>query len=455
MLFNKEKEIYNFWDVSIPEIPSRSRLYDLDPIGIGTPFVESLTSYMYRLADAHNVNLYKLIQKEIGRYFNKLYLQGHASERGCGSIQKYINSSGPVALEFVQALEDLTLRKDLMYLTILSWTGVLNKGLIRQYKAWCPLCFEEWKVNNKPIYEPLYWSLGNIHLCLVHEIPLKEECPYCKKKLLYLHNYLRLGFCYSCNSWLGDEIHADFPSCSILNFEWEKFVTESMSKLLEMAFYLNKMPTKYKVKSALNNFMKSRSLKLTEFSNLLNLNASTVCCWTKGTHIPSIEYLLKICQLSNVSLYSMFAEENPFVNEDLFSLILENNDSKRLISNRTFDYEKVKSELEAVIISNEAPPPSMAQVAKNISCSLSTVKRHFPEYCKEISTRYLRYRTEEKERRIDEICKEVEMLTKKLHAEGIYPSRRSLRKRLVNPNIMFKKEARETWKKTLRSLGIL
>ena len=46
-------ERYEEWDVSIPPIPPRSRLYRLEPIGIATPYVESLTSDITRLAGEH------------------------------------------------------------------------------------------------------------------------------------------------------------------------------------------------------------------------------------------------------------------------------------------------------------------------------------------------------------------------------------------------------------------
>ncbi len=37
------------------EIPKRSRLYFLEPIGVGTPYTESLSSYLTRLAQEHCV----------------------------------------------------------------------------------------------------------------------------------------------------------------------------------------------------------------------------------------------------------------------------------------------------------------------------------------------------------------------------------------------------------------
>jgi len=46
---------FECWDLTAPVVPPRSRFYPLKPIGIGTPLVESLTSYLLRRAEAHTV----------------------------------------------------------------------------------------------------------------------------------------------------------------------------------------------------------------------------------------------------------------------------------------------------------------------------------------------------------------------------------------------------------------
>ena len=50
MSAKQDLTIYNSWNITIPAIPARSRLFQLEPRGIGTPYVESLTSYIVRLA---------------------------------------------------------------------------------------------------------------------------------------------------------------------------------------------------------------------------------------------------------------------------------------------------------------------------------------------------------------------------------------------------------------------
>ncbi|MGI2909467.1 hypothetical protein AABK37_40375, partial [Hassallia sp. VBCCA 56010] len=44
------------WNLKPLEIPQRSRLFSLEPVALGTPYTESLSSYLHRLAQAHSVN---------------------------------------------------------------------------------------------------------------------------------------------------------------------------------------------------------------------------------------------------------------------------------------------------------------------------------------------------------------------------------------------------------------
>lgn len=50
------------WHMSIPNIPPRSRLCNLAPLGLNRSLVESLTSYICRLAYEHHVEVGTLIQ---------------------------------------------------------------------------------------------------------------------------------------------------------------------------------------------------------------------------------------------------------------------------------------------------------------------------------------------------------------------------------------------------------
>jgi hypothetical protein len=57
--------MYETWDLEVSPLPERSRLYHLEPLGLQTPFAESLTSYIIRLAEAHSVMPKILVMHEI------------------------------------------------------------------------------------------------------------------------------------------------------------------------------------------------------------------------------------------------------------------------------------------------------------------------------------------------------------------------------------------------------
>src|SRR5438128_1248201 len=57
--------VFDSWDSIPPVLPPRSRLYMLKPVGIGTPFVESLSGYIARLADVHAVSVGDLVGREL------------------------------------------------------------------------------------------------------------------------------------------------------------------------------------------------------------------------------------------------------------------------------------------------------------------------------------------------------------------------------------------------------
>lgn len=67
------------WPEEQAERKPHSRLYSLEPIGIGSPLVESMTSYITRLSEAHSVYPRTLVTHEIAPMLKQrsLYQYGH------------------------------------------------------------------------------------------------------------------------------------------------------------------------------------------------------------------------------------------------------------------------------------------------------------------------------------------------------------------------------------------
>lgn len=217
-----------------------SRLFNIEPIGVGTPYVESLPSYIKRLAEAHSVFPGVLLTKEI--YPEISYN---------GSMKYSLNNWSKSSLSFnfinetIRILEIKTSNCNIRNLSLLKFgSKIYQKFVFRRDAAWCPICYEESKQFNSTIYEPLIWSIEDVSICKKHNVKLHFLCPTCNRQIQRYESELRIGYCPRCNTWLGSdqadkgnefsvlaydqisEILCKLPSFDSSN-EWEKLISES------------------------------------------------------------------------------------------------------------------------------------------------------------------------------------------------------------------------------------
>jgi len=186
----------------------RSRLYHLAPIGVVTPLIESLTSYIGRLAWAYRISPRAFVTEVIvpnlgGSHYLQLSL-AHVHSF-CRYESMRINGIGEAAADWAETLASLTMRTDLRLLTLYTWAkGLPNLRLLRTTPAWCPECYAEWREAKVPVYQPLLWMLRVMTVCPQHERQLEEHCPYCLKlQSTIASNKVEVGCCTQCGAWLG------------------------------------------------------------------------------------------------------------------------------------------------------------------------------------------------------------------------------------------------------------
>src|SRR6266516_1076989 len=129
MLLNEGLTVYEHWSLTPPVLPSPSRLYSLEPVGIGTPYGESLTSYIARLAQAHHVSVAALFALEIRKLVDKMHPSTRTRDTrimlapGCNIrlLTEGANGTGKTASDLTRAIDDLTLRNDISFLTMKPW----------------------------------------------------------------------------------------------------------------------------------------------------------------------------------------------------------------------------------------------------------------------------------------------------------------------------------------------
>lgn len=452
-------ETYESWDLRKVAIPSRSRLYQLDPIGIGTPSVESLTGYISRLAEAHCVTPKALISREIVSFIPKTYKTTNLFEMR--SLTGALNGVGTMALDLVTVLESLTLRSDLRSLTLLTWTDIFpQRKLLRARRAWCPYCYDEWySSKDKVIYEPLIWFFEAVTLCHWHNQPLDQQCPHCKRELPSLASYSRPGYCPYCLEWLGVTANYLSSNKTLLSKEeiiWQTWVIKTLGELLATTPCLSKPLPREVVAQAFYRYVNQIAEGNTSaFARMLEIPKNKVWMWQMGKVLPELNVILKICFTLQVSVLDFLTQETAKENYSQFSATPQNQvgDSSRRKLNVKFDRDRTQQLLQDLLQRNEQPLP-MTVVAKLLGYPKRILYRHFPELCRAISAQYIVYMKESRIKRIEQCCEDVKQAVRHFHNQGIYPSEPAISKLLIKPGCFRDREVRTALKAARREIGL-
>ena len=446
--------------------PTLSRLYHLEPIGIGTPYVESLTSYIARLAAVHSVHPRNLLLGEVAPYLNAL-ASARTNELKRGAMSRWLamstvwNGTTASANAMVQGLAKLTDRSDLHLLTLLPFAEVFShRKILHRTKAWCSRCFETWRKAKGPIYEPLLWCLEGVSICHVHGQRLQWCCPYsdCARTSPPLAARSQPGYCPWCNRWLGAPFHwhGSIPSYWV-NEEWkqQRWVGKMLGAVLAAAPALPEPLRREKAMKIIAAYVNgTMNGKHTEAARQLGLTPSTLRQWVEGKKMPQVRNLLQVCSSLDISLLALL---NGTVSEassgESQTWQLPASEPRRRPF-RKFDTEALQRALQEAILKPEGPPLSLSKLAQRLGYRSSHLSRYFPELCQAISLSYRAYQAERRVQIFQQRWEEVHQVMLHLREQGLYPSERRVRKLLKTPSVLRLPEIRSAWKTTLREMGL-
>ena len=409
-------------------------LFSLEPIGVGTATVESLTSYLARLAEAHSVTVGTLVGEVIAEELGKEYLLRSSKHGGSRFYEQAsaLNGSGKQAADLSSALLRLT-GCDVSPLTLQSWRTILPATkLLRNKKAWCPICLENWKQNQQLIYEPLIWYFKLSNICILHNVVLNTRCPLCESEIPVLSRKSRNGYCSYCGCWLGSP-KAYTPKTESSNFLWYHFVVSNIADLL---INIPHLPSNY-FEEFIGNLMKAAG-GLNAFSRHFNIAKSMVSEWSKGLHKPSLDTILKICYSLG---QNVLEQQTSLENKPLKCISDEKKSARRLLN-----WDNVKAILEKIIDNSSDYAPSVNEVAKELQINKRSLYYHFPELCRDISKNHSQHIQLMKSKRIEDGCKKIKEAVENAYQAGEYPSRRVIENFLPSAIILKEEVFKEYWK---------
>lgn len=449
--------VYETWDVVEPPPVVHSRLYSLEPMGIGTAQVESLTSYVARLAVAHRVSVSKLVLAEIGPLFRRSRKRSaffDANSRGLLRVNE-------LSKEFVSILQRLTGRLDLPYLTILPWAQVMAiQETVRPHRAWCSGCLEEQRTTGEMVYEFLWWSLEPIKICPRHAQPLQTQCPHCHHHQPWLGARSKVGYCSACQTWLGivpDPTTLKVPDMTDFEMEWQCWLVEAIGELLAAGPMLGHLPLGERLAAGLTNYCAQvAGGNIRHFAEILKTHKFDISIvqlnkWLLGQKQPSWQSLIQLCFCLQTKPLPLLTDQTALrAPRPLRTLAFLPPSPPKPVLNR----DELEEKLDAIVAANETPPPSLLEVSRRLNqAGTNSMVRYFSEQCAVIVERYQAYRQAQKEERLRILRQDTRQTTFDLHAQGVYPSTSRVNKALGKRGSMRNPEVRTFWQEAMQELG--
>lgn len=451
-------ECYEEWDVTTPLLLSRSHLYPLRPIGIGTPYVESLSSYITRLAEAHHVLTGTLLGKELVPLLRQSSPYVGSFYKGLGAL----NGVGSLAAQWIQLLEVQTLQTGLRSLTLSPWAEVLPaKNLLRPIRAWCPACYHDWSKCGQVIYEPLLWTLEVVSACPRHRRHLQMQCPAlnCRRALPWLSPQARPGFCSYCQCWLGLPHNARPKRSEQLSEQelaWQTWVGKAAGALLAVRESLG-LPARDRLTRAIVACVEqvAQGKKYT-FAEILGVDPVKIHSWYAGRSIPVFAELLRLCYRLGIFPLALLTAGEVVIDIDGITPASEPwwLSKKLRPPPRRCDVQILRQELEAILGEQEGPPPSLQEAARRLRYNVQAMRRQCPELCDQIVARYAEYLQARKQQRMEKIAQEIRQVVLQLHKDGIYPSHDQVEAAMKRAGCLRDAEARAVWHEVLEELGL-
>jgi hypothetical protein len=255
-------------------VPSRSVLYPLRPIGLGTGLVESLRSLFCRLAAAHCVTALNL-----WRFINSYH------DLGGNPASPTISLKGSRASDIADVLSALTAIPGAHRTTLNS--AQVNARIcirVRKERAWCPLCL----IADKVPYDRLLWDIGINRHCPIHLIPLQSRCPTCGRLQRLASPGPDLRQCSYCGADLttGTTL-TRFPKAD----PFENWTTVQTSQLLQhfdfrVGDHVSSVENWTRAIHALGGFRPA--------AHALHIGIGSLHAWSAGEAAPGLEGVLKL-----------------------------------------------------------------------------------------------------------------------------------------------------------------
>lgn len=241
---------------------------------------------------------------------------------------------------------------------------------------------------------------------------------------------------------------------------WATWVATALGDVISAAPHIASPPTKERLAQIIGKCVeRTSSGNASAFARLMHVGRGDVSRWQRGNALPRLALLLNMTFRLGAPLLNFLLGSPACVSLGGFlrSAPVEPDRGPRRTTiqhgRRMTDHPEVFRILQLAL--NENPPPSVTQVMKQISYSEVTVRRHFPELCRNIAKNYAAHREKRAVERKAQAAEEVKRLAYALHSQGVKLTRSHMRPLLTSSDYLNLEEGRAALRQVRQHLGLL
>lgn len=364
------------------------KLFTVPLMGFDTPEVESLPSYISRIAYIHKVSVGAIIRmvNDTIEGDNQTGKQHIKPEALLQPNQTTMKLSSILGLMTSQPLEQSTL------IWLSKALGRSSLELVKNYR-WCPECFSEMKSSDVDPHIKLKWHMSAIKFCPVHGTDFISKCQKCGCDQTGYDRKADFSTCQNCRADLSIRIVK--PHEHHKHYSWEENGFDLIKLFEDMADIKYAMLPEdgvlTSIKSAFDFYWERDEEQ--SFYKLFGRDES-IALMHKQLPVSLLKarrYAFKL----GVSLYTLMsgraAYETLVINPSELCLLPEGYASIR--PKRNYDHcEKLRKINEFI---KQHDSPSLKQVCEATGVSVGYVRYRYPSLAQKIADTYLDHQRQE------------------------------------------------------------
>lgn len=359
----------------------RSLFYRLPLCGIGTSEVESLRSYLLRLAAEHCMIPREVIATVASRTPHYRLDANRTAFWRCFPV----SGTGDRAERLATMLTEAT-GTDLATATLARFRQVISaRRLCRvQIARYCPECVRQ-RVEDTHVHAPLLWELQVVNACPVHGNRLLStaECGAPSSARLPLNRRVSLpGVCGQCGS-IGFRCNG----ASELAGERDLWVAAQAGKLLALSATESKSLTREMLTAGIREMVDMRfDGKPVRAATQARLARATVLHWLKGTDGVELAALLEVAHLADADVTELFRGRYTEVGSAIDAH--GTTASSRIFPPRYERHDWTSVQGALLNAANDESTPSLLSVLASLGIDSSDARRRYPTECRAVARRH-------------------------------------------------------------------